>query len=423
MRTPKHLFTAVAAASLFAHAALAQTHWVGTWGAAPAPQGEIAEMEKQKLVFHDQTLREIVHVSIGGDTVRVRLSNAFGRQPVEVGAAHLAVRASGSGITPATDRVLTFSGRPRIEIPLGAVVLSDPVRLKVAPAADLAISLYLPKDAIAGGVHNSAQQTSYIAPGDTTAAPALDNPATVTSWSFLTGVDVLAPLSTGSIIAFGDSITDGFRSSIDKNQRWPDALAARLLARASTKDNGGPQLAVIDMGIGGNRILHEGATSGRPQFGINALARFDPDVLSQPGVRYLVILEGINDIGHSASSAPASEAVTADDIIAGLTQMIERARERGIKVIGGTITPFEGEANIKRGYWTPEKAKTREAVNAWIRSGKGFDGFVDFDKALRDPANPTKILPAFDSGDQLHPRDAGYSAMGDAIPLSLFGVK
>ncbi len=208
------------------------------------------------------------------------------------------------------------------------------------------------------------------------------------------------------------------RSTVDSNHRWPDILAARLLAHKS-----GAELAVVDMGIGGNRILHEGAASKRPQFGINALARFDQDVLAQPGVRYLMILEGINDIGHAGSSAPTSETVTAEDIIAGLTQMIERAHEKGIKVIGATITPFEGEGNTKRGYWTLEKAKVREDVNAWIRSGKGFEGFVDFDKAVRDPANPTKILPAFDSGDQLHPGDAGYKAMGEAIPLSLFGLK
>jgi lysophospholipase L1-like esterase len=418
MRFPKTLLTATSAAALLGQAVLAQTHWVGTWGAAPSPQLETAEMKSQKLVFHDQTLREIVHVSIGGDTVRVRLSNSFGTEPVEIGAAHLAVRASDSGITPATDRALTFGGRPRVEIPAGAIVVSDPVQLKVVPAANLAISLYLPKDAIGGGIHYSAQQTSYIAHGDRTAAASLDNPATITSWVFLTGVDVLAPGGSGSIIAFGDSITDGARSTIDANHRWPDILAARLLARQS-----GAPLAVVDMGIGGNRILHEGAASKRPQFGTNALARFDQDVLSQPGVRYLLILEGINDIGHAGSSAPASEAVTAEDLIAGLTQMIERAHEQGIKVIGATITPFEGEANIKRGYWTPEKAKVREAVNSWIRSGKGFDGFVDFDKAVRDPAHPKNILPAFDSGDQLHPSDAGYKAMAEAIPLSLFGLK
>jgi lysophospholipase L1-like esterase len=401
---------------LFAQAAVAQTHWVGTWGAAPSPQLSSAEMESQKLLFHDQTLREIVHLSIGGDTVRVRLSNSFGTEPVEVGAAHLAVRASGSSVTSGTDRALTFSGRTRVEIPAGAIVVSDPVQLKVAPAADLAISLYLPKGATGGGVHYSAQQTSYIATGDATAAASLDSPATITSWVFLTGVDVLAPATAGSIIAFGDSITDGARSTVDTNHRWPDILAARLLARKS-------QMAVVDMGIGGNRILHEGAASKRPQFGINALARFDQDVLSQPGVRYMVILEGINDIGHAGSSAPASETVTAEDIIAGLTQMIERAHEKGIKVIVATITPFEGDGNIKRGYWTPDKAKVRETVNSWIRSGKGFDGFVDFDKAVRDPASPNRILPAFDSGDQLHPGDAGYKAMGEAVPLSLFGLK
>lgn len=406
---------------LFTQAAVAQTHWVGTWGAAPSPQLSSAEMESQKLVFHDQTLREIVHISIGGDTVRVRLSNSFGTEPVEIGDAHLAVRASGSRVTAGTDRALTFSGRTRVEIPAGAIVVSDPVQLKVASAANLAISLYLPKGAIGGGVHYSAQQTSYIAKGDATAAATLDDPATITSWVFLTGVDVLAPAVAGSIIAFGDSITDGARSTVDTNHRWPDILAARLLARKSQMAV--PEISVIDMGIGGNRILHEGAASKRPQFGINALARFDQDVLSQPGVRYLMILEGINDIGHAGSSAPASEAVTAEDIIAGLTQMIERAHEKGIKVIVATITPFEGDGNIKRGYWTPEKAKVRETVNAWIRSGKGFDGFVDFDKAVRDPANPNKILPAFDSGDQLHPGDAGYKVMGEAIPLNLFGLK
>jgi lysophospholipase L1-like esterase len=417
MPFPK-IFLTTAATVFFAHSALAQAHWVGTWGAAPSPQLATAEMESQKLVFHNQTLREIVHISIGGDSVRVRLSNSFGTEPVEIGAAHLAVSASGSGVKPGTDRILMFGGRRRIVIPAGAVVLSDAVQLRVAPAANLAVSVYVPQAAVAGGVHYGAQQTNYIAPGDVTSAASLDSPSTITSWAFLTGVDVLAPAAAGSIIAFGDSITDGARSTIDSNHRWPDILAARLLAGKS-----GTEPAVVDMGIGGNRILHEGAASKRPQFGINALARFDQDVLAQPGVRYLLILEGINDIGHAGSSAPASETVTADDIIAGLTQMIERAHEKGIKAIGATITPFEGEATSKRGYWTPEKARIRETVNSWIRSGKGFDGFVDFDKAIRDPANPNKISPAFDSGDQLHPNDAGYKAMGDAIPLRLFAQK
>jgi lysophospholipase L1-like esterase len=417
MRFLKTLLTFAVAAAFFARAAHAQDHWVGTWGAAPSPQLQMKDMEKLRLIFHDQTLREIVHVSIGGAAVRVRLSNAFGTEPVEIGAAHLAIRGSGSSIVPETDRTLTFSGRRRIEIPAGAIVVSDPVQLTLSPAADLAISLYLPKDAAGGGVHYSAQQSSYVAHGDTAAAASLDARDKITSWAFLTGVDVLAPASTGSIIAFGDSITDGARSTIDTNHRWPDILAARLLARK------GPPLGVVNMGIGGNRILHEGAASKRPQFGINALARFDQDVLSQPGARYLLILEGINDIGHAGSSAPASETVTAEDIIAGIIQMTERAHEKGLQVIAATITPFEGEANTKSGYWTPEKAKIREAVNSWIRSGERLDGFVDFDKAVRDPASPDKIQPAFDSGDQLHPSDAGYKAMGEAISLSLFSVK
>jgi lysophospholipase L1-like esterase len=391
----------------------AQTHWVGTWATAPAPQLDTEQMRAQKLVFNNQTLREIVHTSIGGDTVRIRLSNAFGAQPVEIGAAHIALRASGASLAPGSDRPLTFSGRPKVEIPAGAVILSDEVKLSVPATGDLAISLFLPHSAIGGGVHYSSQQTSYIAPGDATASPSLDSPSTFTSWAFLTGVDVVAPASTGSVIAFGDSITDGARSTVDGNHRWPDTLASRLVAAKKG-------LAVVDMGIGGNRILHEGAASKRPQFGINALARFDQDVLAQPGVKYLVILEGINDIGHAGSSAPASEAVTADDIVAGLKQMVGRAHEKGIKVIGATLTPFEGEANIKRGYWTPEKAKIREDVNTWIRTGKAFDGFIDFDKAVRDPQHPGRVLPAFDSGDQLHPSDAGYDAMGKAIDLSLF---
>jgi len=394
---------------------LAQTHWVGTWGAAPATQSDEAAMKTQKLLFDNQTVREIVHTTLGGETVRVRLSNAFGAVPVEIGAAHLAVRKAGAAIDPASDRELKFGGRSRVEIPAGAVVLSDPIAVKVPELSDVAISLYLPGKVMGAGVHYSSQQTSYIAKGNVTGAATLENPETFTSWVFLTGLEVQAPATAGSIVTFGDSITDGARSSVDGNHRWPDMLASRLAAR-----KGGTKFGVVNMGIGGNRILHEGMASKRPQFGINALARFDADVLAQPGVKYLVILEGINDIGHAGSSAPASETVTADDIIVGMKQMIERAHEKGIKVIGCTITPFEGPANITRGYWTPEKAKVRDAVNEWIRSGKGYDGFIDFDKAVRDPANPTKVLPAFDSGDQLHPSDAGYDAMGKAIDLALF---
>jgi lysophospholipase L1-like esterase len=388
-------------------------YWVSTWATSPAPQlAEPGQMRAAKLEFENQTLREIVHVSIGVGAVRVRLSNAYGSQPVEIAAAHIALRAQKSGIAAGSDRPLTFSGRPTVTIPANALVLSDPVKLDIAAASDVAISIFLAKAATGAGIHYSAQQTSYLGPGDLTGAAALPEDAlTITSWVFLTGVDVLAGPSASTIVAFGDSITDGAHSTVDANTRWPDILAARLLARKTRKP-----IAVVDAGIGGNRILHDGVSNVR--FGVNALARFDRDVLAQPGVKYVIVLEGINDLGHAGSSAPASENVSAEDIIAGLKQMIERAHERGLRIFGATLTPFEG--TVSKGYFTPEKEVQRKAVNEWIRTGKAFDGFIDFEKAVRDPAHPDRMLAAYDSGDHLHPGDAGYKAMGDAVDLSLF---
>jgi lysophospholipase L1-like esterase len=227
---------------------------------------------------------------------------------------------------------------------------------------------------------------------------------------FLTGVDVMAPGDAATIVALGDSITDGSHSTVDANHRWPDILAARLAAR------GGRKLGVLDAGIGGNRILHDASSNVR--YGVNALARFDRDVLAQPGVGYVIVLEGINDLGHPGTSAPASETVTADDLIAGLKQMIERAHERGLKIFGATLTPFENLAHP--GYYTPEKEAKRKAINQWIRTGGAFDGVIDFDRALRDPAHPDRILAGYDGGDHLHPGDAGYKAMGEAVDLKLF---
>jgi lysophospholipase L1-like esterase len=388
----------------------AQTHWVVTWGASPSPQlGNEQQMREAKLLFENQTLRQIVHTSIGSNMVRVRLSNAYGTQAVEIGAAHIALRSSASSIAPASDRVLTFSGRPMVSIPANALVLSDPVKLDVPASGDLAISIFLPKATTAAGIHYAAQQTSYLSQGDVTGAAALTSPATITSWAFLAGVDVMAPESTGAVVAFGDSITDGARSTVDANLRWPNVLASRLIAQHK-------KVGVLDAGIGGNRILHDASSNIR--FGVNALARFDRDVLAQPGVKYLIILEGINDLGHAGTSAPASETVSSDDLIAGMRQMIERAHEKGIKVFGATITPFEG--TVFPGYFSPEKEVKRKAVNEWIRNGKAFDGVIDFEKTIRDPKNPDRVLPIYDGGDHLHPGDAGYRAMGEAIDLSLF---
>jgi lysophospholipase L1-like esterase len=291
-------------------------------------------------------------------------------------------------------------------------VLSDAVQLQLKPLSDVAVSLYLSKPATGAGIHYAAQQTCYIGSGDQTAAPTFQESAKTTSWVFLTGLDVAGPANAATIVTFGDSITDGAKSTVDANRRWPNILADRLAGA----HNASAELGVLDEGIGGNRILHDAASEIR--FGVNALARFDRDVLAQPGVRYVIVLEGINDIGHAGTSAPASQEVSADDIIAGLKQMIDRAHERGLKIFGGTLTPFEG--TIYPGYFTPQKEEKREAVNQWIRASHAFDGVVDFDKAVRDPAHPNRMLPAYDGGDHLHPGDAGYKAMGEAIDLSLF---
>jgi lysophospholipase L1-like esterase len=368
-------------------------------------------MRSAKLFFEKQTLREIVRTSIGSDSVRVRLSNAYGKRAVEIGAAHIALRSEGSSIVAGSDRILTFGGRPTVSIPPDALVLSDPVKLRVPAAGDLAISMFIASPTAGAGIHYSAQQTSYIGAGDLTGAASIPEATTITSWVFLTGVDVLAPDATGAIVAFGDSITDGARSTVDTNRRWPNILAERLLAQRR-----GHSMSVVDAGIGGNRIWHNPADNVR--FGANALARFDRDVLDVPGARYVIVLEGINDLGHAGTSAPVSETVSAEDLIAGLKQMIERAHEKGLKIIGATLTPFEG--TVMKGYFTPEKEAKRKAVNEWIRTGRAFDGVIDFEKAVRDPKNPTRVLSAYDSGDHLHPGDAGYKAMGEAVDLSLF---
>ena len=386
----------------------ASDHWVSTWGASPSPQlADAEQMRVAKLAFDNQTVRQIVHTSLGGEQVRLRLSNVFGKQKVEIGAVHLARRSSGAAIAAGTDHAVTFGGRPSVTIPAGAIVLSDPVSFKVPAGADLAVSLFVPKAALGAGIHYASQQTNYVGAGDLTGAADMAGAGTIPSWVFLAGVDVLAPSAAFSVVAFGDSITDGARSTMDTNRRWPDILAGRLAAK---------KIGMVNAGIGGNRILHD-ALPNSIRFGVNALARFEQDVLAQPGVRYVIILEGINDLGHAGTSAPISETVTADDLIAGMKQMIERAHVRGVKVIGATILPFEG--TVFAGYFSAEKEVKRKAINAWIRTGGAFDGVIDFDRTMRDPAHPDRVLPAYDGGDHLHPGDAGYKAMGESINLKL----
>jgi lysophospholipase L1-like esterase len=389
----------------------APDRWVVTWGASASPQRTDAQMRDEQLIYQNQTLREIVHSSIGGKTVRVRLSNAYGKQTAEIGAAHIALSTKKSGIVTGSDHVLTFSGQTTIAIPPNAVVVSDPVKLDVLPAHDVTISLFLPKATVGGGIHYAAQQTTYIGNGDLTGSVSIPDATTVESWVFLSDLDVRASDTASTLIAFGDSITDGAKSTTDANHRWPNFLADRLSAR-----RGDAEIGILDAGIGGNRILHDAITNVR--FGVNALARFDRDVLSQPGVHSIIVLEGINDLGHAGPTTLPSEVVSAEEIIAGLQQMADRAHENGLKIFGATLTPFEG--TIYPGYFTPDKEVKRKAVNEWIRTGKAFDAVIDFDKAVRDPNHPDRMLAAYDSGDHLHPNDAGYKAMADSIDLSLF---
>lgn len=373
--------------------------WVGTWTASPS--------DLSVAGYNDQTLRLIVHTSIGGDHVRIRLSNTFGTSSLTIGAAHIAAQTSGASIVPGTDRPLRFGGSVSTTIPAGAMVVSDPVDLDVGALSNLAVSVYLPGATGPVTEHSLAVQHNYASTAgnyvDAVIMPVL---TTSMSWSLLTAVEVTAGDDTRAVVTLGDSITDGYGSTVDANHRWPNLLAERLQTRHR-------KVAVLDEGISGNRVLHDGLI---PVFGPDALARFDRDVLAQSGVKYMILLEGINDFGHAAPGTP--EAVSAEDIIAGYKQIIRRAHAHEIKVYGATLTPYVG--TIFPGYFQPAGEVKRQIVNSWIRNSGAFDAVIDFDAVVRDPANPTKILPAYDVGDHLHPNDAGYSAMANAIDLRLF---
>jgi lysophospholipase L1-like esterase len=373
--------------------------------AAPAAAGRQGGPGGQPPVtVNNQTLRQIVRTSVAGSRVRIVLSNAFGTAPIQIDAAHVALREKESNIVASSAKPLTFSGNPATAILPGAVVLTDPVGLNVAAGSDLVVDLFVPGELGVGPspltVHNGAGQTNYVSQtGNHSGVTTLPVASTTNAWFLLARVEVVAPANTLALVAFGDSITDGARSTVDTNSRWPDVLARRLAARR------GPPVAVLNAGISGNRVLGDGA-------GVSALARFDRDVLMQSGVTHVIVLEGINDIGLARSNPSPS----ADDLIAGHKQLIERARARGLKIYGATLTPFEGA-----GYFTPEGEAKRQALNAWIRTSKAYDGVIDFDRMTRDPNAPSRFLPAYDSGDRLHPGDAGYKAMGEAVDLALFG--
>lgn len=396
---------ALATPAVFAQSTASHTTpspWVGSW-ATSAFDGDPWHTAPTLV---DSTLREIVHTSIAGSELRVRLTNEFGIEPLRIGAASVAPSTGAGAIDASGLHDLTFAGSKSIVIPPGAEVLSDPVAMTTAPAADLAISVYLPLQQISDvSVHSSAQQDNYIQTGDHVRDASLTGPTVTPSWYFVKGVDVEPSTSrpAGAVVAFGDSITDGAYATENQNHRWPDYLAARLRANPATAN-----LSVLDEGIGGNCVLIHCV-------GQNALARFDRDVLSQAGVKYVIVLESINDIGALHNPNRPDYNLTAEDLEQGFTQLVDRAHEHGIKVYGATVTPYKGA-----GYFTEKGEQIREAVNQWILTSHVFDGVVDFDKATRDPANPLTFAPQYDSGDHLHPKDAGYSAMADSIDLSLF---
>lgn len=430
------LFLLLSTQSLLANNNSSADKWVGSWAASPqnlaTPKINILPKElsllPQKIpLLAGKTLRNIVHLSIGGSAVRIRLSNTFGTEAQHIDAATVGIRSHGSAVIAGSLKTLTFGGENSISIPAGAHIFSDPVELEVADEADLAVSIHISGLAHSPSLHIITNTTSYISThGDLSHKEETSTErfgffnffglfskrfVPFPFWAFVTGVEVLAENNTHAIITLGDSITDGDQSSLNSNARYPDALARRLLNR----QYGGAKVAVLNAGIAGNRILNDGTI-----FGINALARLDSDVLTQTGAKWVILLEGINDIGFPQLCPiciPGSNMgkVTAKQIIAGKKQIINRVHARGLKIYGATLLPFKGAI-----YYSEEGEEIRQAVNRWIRSSEAFDAVIDFDLAMQDPNDPELLYSPYDSGDHLHPSDEGYQAMADSIDLSLF---
>ncbi len=369
--------------------------WVGTWGTSP----QLTETRNLPPApgLTSNTLRQIVQVSIGGNKLRAKFSNAFGTNPVTMSSIHLALSTGGSTIKTGSDRALTFQGKPSVTIPAGEIVVSDPFDFDLAPLSDVAVTIDFGDTSAAVTGHPGSRSTSYLQPGDSVSEVDLPTAAQTQHWYILTGLDVEANHPSAAIVTLGDSITDGRGSGTDKNDRWPDDLARRLQSDKNTAD-----IAVLNEGIGGNCVLRGG-------LGPTAVSRFDRDVLSPSGVRWLIVLEGVNDIGGS------HDASVATNLIVAYGQIIDQAHARRLRVYGATILPFG-----RSFYDSPAHEAARETVNQWIRTSDKFDAVIDFDAVMRDPQNPSHLLPAADSGDHLHPNEAGYEIMADAIDLKLF---
>jgi lysophospholipase L1-like esterase len=410
--TDRRWLLALAAAVVVAAAPIASAHdrekeFVASWSV-----GHINPLPAGTAEYANQTLRAIVRTSIGGDHVRVRIANTFGTEPLVIGAASIAVSRSGAGIVPGSARPLTFGGRASVSVPPGAPVVSDPVRLRVKPLSNLAISIYLP-EATKTETSTLFQGTSYISLTSGNHIDAVDLPAAtpVPAWPFVSAVNVTTSEKGAAIVALADSAT--------LTSDWPGFLAERLQERRRTS-----HLGVVSVAIAGNRVLHNSASptgpaDPNPQWGQSALTRFDRDVLAQAGVEHVIVFMALNDIAGPGGFFPPSEAVSVADIVAGYRQLIARARERGLTILGCTLPPLEGNTSLP-GFDTPANEAKRMALNQWIRTSGEFDGVIDVDQVLRDPSHPTRLLPIYDSGDHLHPNAAGGRAIADAIDLRLF---
>jgi lysophospholipase L1-like esterase len=382
-----------------------EVHWVDTWAAVPDSAGPPLKAK---------TVRQVLRTSIGGSELRVRLSNLFGSDTLTIGPVTVAKHEKASGVQPGTIHRLTFNGRPSVSVAKGADVLSDPVEFPVTALEELAVSIYVP-NAASTSVHGVGMQTAYIAEGELTGASTMPVGETDDSRYFLTDLEIAAPADGRVLILVGDSITDGVGSTEDTHARWSDALATRLQA-----DHDLAMIAVINSGLAGNRIIRDGAT---PYLGPSLLTRFDRDVLNKPGARWILLLEGINDISAGDTLTDAREHVTAEQIINGMQNLIHRAHARGMKIWGATLLPYKGTVvppNVFHGpYYTAGGEATRQIVNDWIRSAHAFDAVIDLDKVMRDPARPDQLRRDLDSGDHLHPNDAGYREMAAAIDRRL----